>query len=63
MSNETIAVEEVAKRLKLNVLTVQNALRTGDFPVGFAIKCQGGRYRYIIPRAAFENMMVGKAFV
>lgn len=59
MTTETVPVKEAAKRLDIDVATLQAALIDRQLPVGFAIKCRGGRHRYIIPRAAFERMMDG----
>ena len=62
MSKETVSVEEAAKRLGLGIETVQDALVSGEFPVGCALKCKGGKRRYIIPRIAFENFMRGRPY-
>lgn len=60
MPTEIISVREAARRLGRGTATIEQALRTGTFPIGTAYKTAADRYVYIIPRKAFERFMSGE---
>lgn len=51
---ESMSPEEFARRSGASPTTIRNSLIRGDFPLGFAIKCAGGGYSFIIPRRPAE---------
>lgn len=57
---EMITPEEMATRCGLNNTTIRAALRKGTFPVGFALQMDSGQWRYVVPRAEFEDWLAGK---
>ncbi len=57
MTKETIPLTEVAKRLGRTVTTIQSGLKQGRLPFGTAFQIDGGKWRYIVSRAAFETFM------
>ena len=56
---EMITPEEMSTRCGVNRDNIRMALRKGVFPVGFALQMDSGQWRYIIPRAEFENWIAG----
>ena len=57
MSPETVPLTEIAKRLGRTVTTIQAGLKQGRLPFGTAFPADGGKWCYIVPRAAFELFM------
>lgn len=57
---EMITPEEMAPRCGLNHDTIRMSLRKGTFPVGFALQMDSGQWRYVVPRAEFEDWLAGK---
>ena len=59
MSEVLIPLEEAAKMIGLDPVTIRVGLIQGKFPFGVAVKCKKS-YRYIIPRERFEKWMKGE---
>ena len=61
MTDELIPLHEAAHRIGVSDQTLRVSLQRGAFPVGVALfgKIRGkrGRWRYIIPRKAFEKWL------
>lgn len=57
MTDEHLAsVEEVARAFHRSVDTIKAGLKQGVFPWGYAVKCDGGNWAYIINRKRFEQI-------
>jgi hypothetical protein len=52
---QSISVREVGRRLGCGDELVHAGIISGKLPFGVAIRMPSGRYRYMIPRAAFEK--------
>lgn len=50
------SVEEVARAFHRSVDTIKAGLKQGVFPWGYAVKCDGGKWAYIINRKRFEQI-------
>lgn len=57
---EMITPEEMSARCGINRDNIRMALRRGQFPVGFALRMDSGQWRYIIPRAEFDDWLAGR---
>lgn len=60
MIEELITLHEAARRIGVSDQTLRLALQRQTFPVGVALYCARGargRWRYIIPRKAFEKWL------
>lgn len=58
-SPDMITPLEIGKRIGRGTEYVQKALRTGQFPVGVAIRGETGDWSYLVPRKAFDRWMAG----
>ena len=54
--DESISVDECAKRMNKSHLYVRNAIKNHTMPGSYTVS-EGGYYSYHIPRAAFEDYM------
>lgn len=51
-----ITPKEIAEEMGLkDPETIRAALRAGTFPVGWASKIPGGRWKYMVPRKAWDH--------
>ena len=57
---EMITPEEMCSRCGISPENIRMALRKGIFPVGFALQMDSGQWRYIVPRAEFEDWISGR---
>lgn len=58
MMNETVTIEEVARTLRMNPQGVRIQLQRGILPFGYAVPTVTGKgFRYIIPRAKFDEFL------
>lgn len=55
-NNNLATVNEVAKAFHRSVDTIKAGLKQGVFPWGYAVKCDGGKWAYIINRKRFEQI-------
>jgi len=63
MRNEnTMTVQEVAKRLQVGPQRIRSGIISGKLPIGVAIK-QSDTYSFIIPRKRFEAWESGKDLI
>jgi len=54
-NKQAISVREAAQHLGCSDDTIHAGILSGQLPFGVALKMPSGRYKYIIPRAAFEK--------
>ena len=54
---EMISPDEAASRMGCGRQKVETGIRNKEFPFGAASQNENGRWRYFIPRAAFEHWM------
>lgn len=57
---EMITVPEMSSRCGMSPDNIRVAMRKGIFPVGFAMKMDGGQWRYYTPRAEFDDWLAGR---
>lgn len=54
---ERVTVKQAAKELRMSILTVQCLMKSGQLPIGYALKKEGkSKYGYYIYRKKLDNV-------